>query len=136
MTLLFLLPFLLLIYCLYTNCRFLFKRGGLQSFFKNPLQTAGNLLCFFLAFYGLYHSIENARLADVLLSCHYDGRMPLWTIMLPEKYRASAVWAGMFFLFLWLISTARLYAAADEINLKKMFGKTYPNPCVKKTAIE
>lgn len=124
LVLLFLLPFLLLLYCIYTNCRFLFKRGGIQYIFNHPLSAAGNLFCFALAVYGLYHGMENARLADMLLSCHYDGRMPLWKIMLPEKYCAAAVWGGMFFLFLWLGSTARIYAAADEITLKKMFGKT------------
>ena len=123
LALLFALPALFLGYALFTVCRYLFKYGGFRKIIRQPLALLGNKICLSLALYGLYHNLEVVFLADILLSCHATGPF-FQKFMLPESCRAAASYTGIFFLFLWLFSTAKLLASAEKLPLRKMFGKT------------
>ena len=123
LALLFALPALFLGYALFTVCRYLFKYGSFREIIRQPLALLGNKICLSLAIYGLYHNLEVVFLADTLLSCHATGPFYL-KFMLPESCRAAASYTGIFFLFLWLFSTAKLLASAEKLPLRKMFGKT------------
>lgn len=123
LALLFALPALFLGYALFTVCRYLFKYGSFREIIRQPLALLGNKICLSLAIYGLYHNLEVVFLADILLSCHATGPF-FQKFMLPESCRAAASYTGIFFLFLWLLSTAKLLSSAEKLPLRKMFGKT------------
>lgn len=121
--LLFALPALFLGYALFTVLRYLFKCGGFSKIIRQPLSLLCNKICLSLALYGLFHSSEVFVLADLLLSCHATGTF-FQKFMLPEPCRPTAGYAGIFFLLLWLFSTAKLLSSAEKLPLRKMFGKT------------
>ena len=120
---LFALPALFTGYFLFTVCRYLFKRGGFRQIIRQPLSLLCNKICLSFALYGLFHSSEVFVLADLLLSCHATGTF-FQKFMLPEPCRPAAGYAGIFFLLLWLFSTAELLSSAEKLPLRKMFGKT------------
>ena len=120
--LLFALPVLFTGYFLFTVLRYLFKCGGFSKIIRQPLSLLCNKICLSLALYGLFHSSEVFVLADLLLSCHATGTF-FQKFMLPEPCRPAAGYAGIFFLLLWLFSTAELLSSAEKLPLRKMFGK-------------
>ena len=116
------LPVLFLGYAMFSVLRYLFKRGGFKQLIRHPLLLLCNKISLSLAFYGLYHSLEAFLLADLFLSCHASGPF-FQKFMLPEPFRPAASYTGLFFLFLWLLATAKLIASAEGLPLKKMFDK-------------